>query len=99
MSDKPAFMTLVVVGDNLPYNQISACYEDYMTIEDFVGCGWFLRKKVETLRTLNAKTKILKTVYTLEWHGNRACRRLPSKYWPKKGGSICSNLYCMEDHW
>lgn len=72
----PPKMRIVVIEKvaNRPlYNITLKSYESRMTVKDFEGCGWFLRRK---------KQRNGFTFYDLEFHGTVKCDRFPEVRFP-----------------
>lgn len=55
------------------YNNTLKMEEPVMTIDMFVKCGWFQRKKVERRNYI---------YYILEYHGKVKCSRCVGYHWP-----------------
>ena len=66
-----------------------------MEIEDFQDCGWFLRKKIERPFTSVTNHMLKETLYILEWHGRKACRKVSGDHWSPTAWA-CSNTLCGE---
>lgn len=85
------------LGCGLLLNADTREFEGFMEIEDFEICGWFLRKKIERPFTgVKMTGGLIETIYHLEWHGTRACRKVSAKFWAPAALS-CPNNLCGEN--
>lgn len=92
MEENPPIIILESRGLSAYYwNILKGESEVYMSIDDFIKCGWFLRKKTiyESI-----KNKFRKVVYLLEYYGKLRCRRCKDyKYFPEDM-TKCHNYLC-----
>jgi len=68
------------------FNQTLNCYENTMTIEMFLTCGWFLRRIRERASLI---------IYELEYYGKKKCLRCGDIRFPKSFDRCVNSALCQ----
>ena len=81
------------------YNPQTRSFELTFDINDFIACGWFIRKRIiyddETcVNKFNTWTNRVKEIIQLEYYGNRKCKRTPHYNFFPEDNIPCYSVYC-----
>ena len=89
----PPTLEMTQYGEGYLFNKTLGCYEATMDVENFVECGWFVRRKTE--ERVDPYMGVKDVEYLLEYHGDRVCKKCPRYTFPDEY-KLCPNMLCMD---